>query len=112
MFGMQFMPEAPKELLDAFNELQRRSTSPECAARYFAATADFDVTAHLPQVKVPTLVMHARGDLRVPVELGRQLAAGIPGAQFLALPSPNHILLSGEPALARFFEELDIFLAK
>jgi class 3 adenylate cyclase/pimeloyl-ACP methyl ester carboxylesterase len=112
MFGMQFMPEAPKELLDAFSELQRRSTSPESAARYYAATGDFDVTGYLGQVKAPTLVMHARGDLRVPVALGRQMAAGIPGARFVALPSPNHILLSGEPALARFFEELDIFLAK
>jgi class 3 adenylate cyclase/pimeloyl-ACP methyl ester carboxylesterase len=112
MFGVQFMPEASKELLDAFSELQRRTTSPESAARYFAATAEFDVMGYLSQVKAPTLVMHARGDLRVPVELGRQIAMGIPGARFLALQSQNHILLSGEPALARFFEELDIFLAK
>jgi hypothetical protein len=30
--------------------------------------------------------MHARDDQTVPSEAGRQLAAGIPGAHFIALP--------------------------
>ena len=64
----------------------------------------------LSQVKAPTLVMHARGDLQVPVELGRQLAAGIPGAKFVALQSNNHILLEQDPATQRCFEEMGLFL--
>jgi hypothetical protein len=38
------------------------------------------------------------------------MAAGIPGARFVPLDSPNHILLEGEPAFDRFFEELRAFL--
>jgi pimeloyl-ACP methyl ester carboxylesterase len=58
----------------------------------------------------PTLVMHARGDAQIPVELGRQLAAGIPGARFVALQGNNHVLLEQDPATQRFFEEVRLFL--
>ena len=41
---------------------------------------------------------------------GRQIAASIPGAKFVVLQGNNHILLPQEPAFARFFEELRLFL--
>jgi hypothetical protein len=47
----------------------------------------------------------------VPFESGRRLAAGIPGARFVPLKGRNHIMLEGEPALARFLDELRSFLA-
>jgi pimeloyl-ACP methyl ester carboxylesterase len=58
----------------------------------------------------PTLVMHFRDDPRVPSDLGRELAAGITGARFVALPGKNHVLLEQDPGLPRFFEELKDFL--
>jgi class 3 adenylate cyclase/pimeloyl-ACP methyl ester carboxylesterase len=110
MFTSQFIPGANKEQADWFNELQRISTSPADAARTFLANSEVDVSSLLSQVKVPTLVMHARHDARVPFESGRRLAAGIPGARFIPLESRNHIMLEGEPALTRFLEELRSFL--
>jgi pimeloyl-ACP methyl ester carboxylesterase len=106
------MPVATKEQTDEFNELQRRTTTPECAARYLDVVADFDVTDLLGKVAAPTLVMHVRGDARVPFEAGRQLAAGIPGARFVALQGQNHVFFENEPACARVFEELKLFLSK
>jgi class 3 adenylate cyclase/pimeloyl-ACP methyl ester carboxylesterase len=111
IFANYMMPGASKEQLDSFNELQRKTASAECAARYFETTATIDVVDLLSEVRVPTLVMHARGDGQVPFELGRQLAAEIPGAKFVALQSDNHILLEHDPATQRFFEEMRIFLA-
>jgi len=111
MFTSQFMPDATKEQWEALNQMQRISVSPECAARHLDVSGNIDVTALLSQVTAPTLVMHARGDARVPFESGRQIAAAIPGARFVALPGNNHILQPGEPALARFVEELRLFLA-
>ena len=111
MFTSQFIPGANKEQADWFNELQRISSSPDDAARNFLANGEADVSSLLPQVKVPTLVMHCRNDARVPFEAGRRLAAGIPGARFVPLESQNHIMLEGEPALARFVDELRSFLA-
>jgi class 3 adenylate cyclase/pimeloyl-ACP methyl ester carboxylesterase len=112
LFASALMPDATKEQAETFNELQRRTTSAECAARYFETTAEFDVTGLLGQVKTPTLVMHARGDAQIPMEVGRQMAAGIPGAKFVALQGNNHILLEQESATQRFFEEIRLFLAK
>jgi pimeloyl-ACP methyl ester carboxylesterase len=106
------MPAATKDQMEAFNELQRLSASAECAARYLETVADLDVRNLLSQVKVPTLVMHVRDDAIIPCDLGRELAAGIPGARFVALPGKNHILLEQDPGLPRFFEEVRDFLQK
>jgi pimeloyl-ACP methyl ester carboxylesterase len=110
MFTSQFIPGASKEQADWFNELQRISSSPADAARNVLANGEADVSALLSQVRVPTLVMHARHDARVPFELGRRMAAGIPGARFVPLESQNHVMLEGEPALAHFLEELKAFI--
>ena len=111
MFTTQFVPGASKEQADWFNELQRISSSATDAARNLQANGDADVTALLSQVRVPTLVMHARHDARVPFESGRRMAAGIPGARFVPLESQNHVMLEGEPGLARFLDEIRAFLA-
>jgi hypothetical protein len=67
MFANYLMPDATKEQIESFNDLQRKTTSGECAARYFEASGNIDVVELLPQVRAPTLVMHARGDLQVPI---------------------------------------------
>ena len=110
IFTSLMMPAATKDQMEAFNELQRLSGSPECAARYLETVADLDVRELLSQVRAPTLVMHVRDDPRVPSDLGRELAAGITGARFVALPGKNHVLLEQDPGLPRFFEELKDFL--
>ena len=112
IFGTEFVPDAPKDLFDSFNEWQRLVTTGECAARYLLTTGEIDVRDLLPKVAVPTLVMHRRGDMRVPFDEGRQMAAAIPGARFIALDGRNHIPLEDEPAFERFFEEIKLFLAE
>jgi pimeloyl-ACP methyl ester carboxylesterase/DNA-binding SARP family transcriptional activator len=111
VFTTLFMPEATPEQVTWFNELQRVSTSAENAARITEASGEIDVTEQLPAVRVPTLVLHASQDAVVPFEEGRILAAGIPGARFVALESNNHLLLDDEPAFARFLWEIRDFLA-
>ena len=110
MFTGLFIPGATQEQAASFNELQRRTTSPEIAARYFDVVGDFDITDLLAKVTTKTLVMHVRGDLVCPIEAGRVLAAGIPGARFVALQGQNHLFLEKEQASQRFFEEIKLFL--
>jgi class 3 adenylate cyclase/pimeloyl-ACP methyl ester carboxylesterase len=110
LFTSRMMPDATKDQADAYNELQRLTASPEGAARYFDVVNKFDIRHLLPKVRVPTLVMHARGDLMQPFEEGRRLAAEIPAARFVALEGRNHVLLPGKAATARFSEELELFL--
>jgi class 3 adenylate cyclase/pimeloyl-ACP methyl ester carboxylesterase len=111
LFTSQFMPGATKEQADWFNELQRITVSGQVAARIYEAAGETDVTALLPQVRVPTLVLHARDEARVPFEAGRRMAAGIPGARFVALPGRNHLFLETEPAFGQFLEQTRTFLA-
>ncbi len=110
LFTSQFIPDGTREQMDWFNELQRISTSPENAARALEIAGLVDVTELLPQVAVPTLVMHAKDEVRVPFEGGRRMAAAIPGARFVPLQSRNHLILGDEPAFGRFIEELTGFL--
>jgi class 3 adenylate cyclase/pimeloyl-ACP methyl ester carboxylesterase len=111
LFTSQFMPGATKEQADWFNELQRITVSPETAVRIFEAAGETDVIALLPRVSVPTLVMHARDDSRVPFDAGRRMAAGIPGARFVTLQGRNHLFLETEPAFGQFLEQTRSFLA-
>ena len=111
LFTSQFIPGGTKAQADWFNELQRISTSPEDAVRNLIANGDTDVSSLLGQVSVPTLVMHSRDDARVPFDLGRKLAAGIPGARFVSLPSGNHLILEDEPAFPRFLQEIRGFIS-
>ena len=109
-FASQFMPGASLEQLRQMAELQRVSSSPTDATRILRAYYEIDVSAQVPRISCPALVLHARGDLRVPFEEGRAVAAMIPGARFVPLDSDNHILIENEPAFARLFEEMRGFL--
>jgi pimeloyl-ACP methyl ester carboxylesterase len=111
LFTSQFIPGGTKEQADWFNELQRLTVSADMAARIHEAAGEIDITALLPRVSVPTLVLHARDEARVPFEAGRRMAASIPGARFVALQGRNHLFLETEPAFGQFLERTRAFLA-
>ncbi|MEL7310299.1 MAG: alpha/beta fold hydrolase [Pseudomonadota bacterium] len=110
MFSSTFMPSANPQELAWFNEFQRQTTSPKNAARFLSAFGDIDVQDLLEKVMVPTLVLHSRGDRRIPFEVGRDIAARIPNAQFVGLESDGHLLLGREPASDEFVETVEEFL--
>jgi len=91
-----FMPDGDMEAIQAFNEMQRVSASADNVVAMLTAGLERlpDPAEVLPNVSVPTLVIHRRGDAIVPFEFGREIAAGIPGAQFLPLEGRNHAMLS------------------
>lgn len=110
VFTSLFIPDGTQEHTNWFNELQRISTSPEIAVRIMKGFDDLNVSELASKVSMPTLVLHAKNDLRVPFAEGRLLASLIPGAQFVPLESRNHVLLEGEPAWRRFLNEVRTFL--
>ena len=112
LFTSRFIPAGSEEQLRWFNELCRITVTAEMAARILEFRIDIDVSGLLPQLSVPTLVLHARGDEAVPPSQGRLLAARIPGATLVELDSRNHILLEAEPAWARFKEEVLAFTGR
>jgi pimeloyl-ACP methyl ester carboxylesterase len=104
------MPTATPEQQSWFDEFQRHTTSPENAVRFLEAFADIDVRDKLSQIKVPTLIIHSRGDQRIDWTVARDMASEIPNAQLVTLESQNHLLLDGEPAAGHFTAVVRDFL--
>jgi pimeloyl-ACP methyl ester carboxylesterase len=110
MFTRTFIPDANDEQRNWFNELQRVTCSPTNAVRLQRALGPIDVSHLLPKITVPTLVLHARGDMRCPFDEARRIASAIPDSRFVSLNSRNHLLLEGEPAWYSFLHEVRLFL--
>lgn len=109
-FTTQFIPGGTPEQHQWFNQMEQLSTSPENAARFMREFNQIDVTALLPRVQCPALVLHSVHDVRVPFAEGRLLAGSIPGAQFVPIDSGNHLLLESEPGWAVWLDAVRRFL--
>lgn len=70
---------------------QRESADAETAARLLEFLYSVDVSADVPKVDVPAVVVHRRSDRAVPYALGRRLAAGLPDATFVPLVGSAHL---------------------
>lgn len=75
--------------------LQTKPASIAAAQRGLAQRAD--VTAMLPRIDVPTLVVCGEHDLISPVEEMRGIAAAIPGAQFHQIKDVGHMAPLEDP---------------
>lgn len=71
-------------------KLERLAASPGAAAMLARMNGDIDVRHVLPSISVPTLVLHRRGEIVVPVEEGRFIAERIPGAKLVELDGVDH----------------------
>ncbi len=111
LFSRALIPGATEAERVAFDEFQRKTVSPANAARFLETFADIDVRHRLASVRCPTLVMHARGDQRVPVSEGAEIASRISGAEFVTLPTDNHLLLGREHSSELFVAHVRQFLS-
>jgi pimeloyl-ACP methyl ester carboxylesterase len=102
---------APRRSGGSFDELQRRSTSPENAWRFVREFGEIDVRELAPRVQAPTLIACARREPENNFEQSRLLATLIPGSRLVPLDSCNHLLPERDPAWPAFLHELDRFLA-
>lgn len=112
VFAAQFLPDGTRADWAAFDQLQRRTTSPENAVRFLAEFGRIDVRDEAQQVSCPTLILHSRHDHRVPLRFGEELAALVPDARMVALDSNNHLLTATEPAWRVFRDEIRAFLSE
>lgn len=91
-----WFPDGNLEGRQFWARLMRSSISAERAAAMFAEAWTINVLDELPKISAPTLVMHRRRDVTIPFERGRQLAAGIPEAEFLPLEGAEHLWYYGD----------------
>ncbi len=111
-FTNLFIPDGKPEQHRWWGDLERETASADVAAQLLWQMQGIDVMEQAARLAVPTLIVHSRGDMRVPFEEGCRLAATIPGARFVPLESKNHVLLPDEPAWPVFQSELARFLGQ
>src|SRR5262245_62004288 len=109
VFSTQFMPDAPIDAIHSFNDFMPLTSSAKVAAEIFSKNSYIDVREEARRVTCPALVLHGRGDMRIPYEEGRLAAGLIPGSTFVSLETRNHLMTQGEPAWRQFLDELGGF---
>ena len=81
MFASLYLPDAMDEQIGWWSRMQRK------------AIDNIDVSARLPHIRFPALIMHSQGDLLAPVSEAHYMAARIPDAQFVLLENTNHMVM-------------------
>jgi class 3 adenylate cyclase len=85
-------PSADAALAQWWGERARAAASPGAARALIEMNSLMDVRSTLPAVRVPTLVLHRRGDRDSRVEEGRYVAEHINGATFIDLAGQDHFV--------------------
>jgi pimeloyl-ACP methyl ester carboxylesterase/DNA-binding CsgD family transcriptional regulator len=91
-----FVTDPTAEEVAAFTRLQRASASAAVAARLLEVYYDTDIRALLPAIRARTAVLHREADKGTRFELGREVAALIPGATLIPLPGSSHLFYDGD----------------
>lgn len=91
---------------DNASRFEHMSCSPGNYRALIEMNLKLDVRHVLPQIRVPTMVAHRRGDLLAPIEGGRHFAANIPGAKLIEYDGDDHWFSAGDyPAVVADIEE-------
>jgi DNA-binding winged helix-turn-helix (wHTH) protein/pimeloyl-ACP methyl ester carboxylesterase len=110
LFTALFVPGGTPKQHQWFKDLQRTTIPVDNAVTLARVFGEVDVTAVLPQVRAPTLLIHSRDDARVPFEQSLMMAREIPHARLVGLDSSNHIVLAHERAWHELHSEICTFL--
>jgi pimeloyl-ACP methyl ester carboxylesterase len=91
-----FVTDPTAEDLAGFTRFQRASASADVAARLLEVYYETDVRDLLPAVRARTAVLHREADRGTRFELGREVAALVPGATLIPLPGSSHLFYHGD----------------
>jgi pimeloyl-ACP methyl ester carboxylesterase len=78
---------------------ERLGASPAAASALMRMNSQIDISDIVPNIRVPTLVIHRKDDVTINVEGGRYLAEHIPGARYIELPGQDHPPWAGDNAM-------------
>ena len=91
-----FVADPAPEEVAALARFQQASASAAVAARLLEVYYETDIRALLPAIRTRTAVVHREADQGTRFELGREVAALIPGATLIPLPGSSHLFYHGD----------------
>jgi pimeloyl-ACP methyl ester carboxylesterase len=86
-----YVSDADEVTIQWWRRRARASASPGAARDLILMNSQIDVRHVLPTIRVPTLVLHRRGDRDSRVDEGRYVAEHVPGARFVELEGVDHL---------------------
>lgn len=113
MFSGLLVPGASGDEIATVSRHLRRAAGADAAAAFLELELTADARPYLPNVSMPSLVLHRRGDRTVPIGHGRELASMLPNARFVALNGDAHLPWSDDQrdlqrALAGFLDDAQV----
>jgi pimeloyl-ACP methyl ester carboxylesterase/DNA-binding CsgD family transcriptional regulator len=91
-----FVTDPTADQMASFTQFQRASCTGEIAAQLLEGYYETDIRVLLPTIRTPTAVLHREGDRGTRFDLGRDVAARIPGATLIPLPGTSHLFYHGD----------------
>jgi class 3 adenylate cyclase len=91
-----------------FTRCERLSAGPQTTTRVYGLFQTSDVTAVLPSVRAPTLLVRRSGDRHVREGHAQLLSERIPHANLVELPGDDHIWFAGD--VEALFDRIEAFL--
>lgn len=110
MMTSMLMPDATQQQAVWFNQFQKACAPAENIARFRELYDNIDVSGYLPDINIPTLVIHSVRDAIAPLAEGKLIASRIPGARLVTLESSSHMAFEQEPSFQRFIDAVNDFM--
>jgi len=97
LYSPRFAEEHPEHVAEDLLVGSGNPQKPHAGRRQWEAMQGFDAYDRLPEIRVPTLVLHGTDDRMVSPENARILAERIPGAELVLLEGAGHVYHSEQP---------------
>lgn len=99
---IMYCAQTPRSRIEEDLAVRRRwQTPPDAYVAQFQGVIAWEAYSRLPQIRVPTLVIHGESDRLVPPVNGELLAARIPGAKCTILWRAGHLFYVDQPEATR-----------
>lgn len=100
LYGEAFAREHPDHVAEDIRVGSQNPQPMHASRRQWEAIEAWDAWDRLPQIRVPTLVLHGTADRLVSAENARRMAAAIPGSDLVLLDGAGHVYHSEQPERA------------
>jgi class 3 adenylate cyclase len=97
-----------QDFRDWWKAFERHAASPSAISQLVKMFSDIDVRHLLPSIRVPTLLIHRKGDRVANYRGAKWMSDQIPGARFVLLPGVDHLPFAGDSNAV--FEEVQEFV--
>jgi pimeloyl-ACP methyl ester carboxylesterase len=112
MFTATFLPDGNAAENRLFNDMQKESASAQVVKLFMRSIGNIDEREVAPQVHVPALVLHRKGDMAIPVTFGKEFAALLPNSRLVLMEGNNHWFVTEDEGLDRLIDHIRGFVSE